>query len=200
MLFADEPCSKEWPFSSCLAIVSIVHRSPCLFKQSLSRMGQERPQMMECKWPSQRCCLNALDCHFWPFVEHHCERHALLRAHNVRRRLILRFLPLPHPRSMQLMLKATILAILHPPSVFPRQKATKSQKSKKNAAQPRLEPEKCSKNRPQKKVGPETRQPPKIHISISRLDLTLRLLLSVQALKVDKTEQLRKGRTGFLQS
>ena len=119
---------------------------------------------MECKWPSQRCCVNALVCHFERFAEHHCQRHALVRAHNVRRRLILRLLPLPHPRSMQLMLKARILAILHPPSVSPRQKATKSQKSKENATQPGLEPEKWSKNRSQKKGGPETRQPPKIYI------------------------------------
>ena len=134
---------------------------------------------MACKWPSQRCCLNALDCHFERFAEHHCKRNALLRAYNVRRSLLLRLLPLPHPRSMQLMLKAAILAILHPSSVSPRQKATKSQKSKKNAAQPRLEPEKSCKNRPQKRGGLKRDSPLKFIYSISRLDLTLRLLYSV---------------------
>ena len=150
------------------------------FKQSVShRQGKERPQMMECKWPSQRCCVNALVCHFERFAEHHCQRHALVRAHNVRRRLILRLLPLPHPRSMQLMLKAPILAILHPPSVSPRQKATKSQKSKENAAQPGLEPEKWSKNRSQKRGGLKRDSPLKFIFLLSREDLTLGLPLSV---------------------
>ena len=90
-------------------------------------------------------------CHFERFADY--QRHSLLRAHNLRRRLILRLLPLPHPRSMQLMLKAAILAILQTSSVSPRQKATKSQKSKKNAAQPRLQPEKWSKKRSQKRGG-----------------------------------------------
>ena len=152
MLFVNEPCSKSG-HCSCLTIMSIVHSSLSTFKDFSLTMGKKNLRIMGCKCPSQRCCLNALDCHFEGFAEHHCESHALLRAHNVRRRLILSLLPLPHPRSIQLMLKAAILAILHPRSVSPRQKATKSQKSKKNAAQPGLEPENCSKNRSQKRGG-----------------------------------------------
>ena len=77
--------------------------------------GQRKvTDFMQCKWPS---CLNTLDCHFERFAEHHFASHAPLRAHNVRRRLILSLLTLPHPRSMQLMLKAAILATLHAPSV-----------------------------------------------------------------------------------
>ena len=45
-VLAEEPCSNEWAFSRCLAIVSIGHRSSCILKQSLSRMGKERSQTM----------------------------------------------------------------------------------------------------------------------------------------------------------
>ena len=119
----------------------------CIFKHLFSLRAKEGLRVRDASGPSQRCCLNVLDCHVGHSAEHHCERTALLRAHNVRGRLMLRLLPLPHPRSMQLMLQAAFLAILHPPSASPRQKATKSQKSKKNAPQPRLEREKWSKNR-----------------------------------------------------
>ena len=82
--------------------------------------GQRKvADFMQCKWPSKRCCLNALDCHFERFAEHHFASHAPLRAHNVRRRLLLSLLTLPHPRSMQLMLKAAILATLLAPSASP---------------------------------------------------------------------------------
>ena len=143
--------AEKWPLQIVARSWSLFTH-PCIFKQlSLTHGPKKGLRCMQCKWPSQRCCLNVLDCHCERFSEHDYERPALLRARNVRRRLFLRLLSLPHPRSMQLMLKATILAILQSPSVCPSENATKSQKSKKNAAQPGLEPEKWSKKRSQKR-------------------------------------------------
>ena len=153
-MVANAVCRRTFQsFSNCVAMVLC---SPPIFsngKVSLKRMAERKTsdegmQVAISEVLSERARLPLLS-----HAEHYCQNNDLLKAHNVRRRLILSLLPLPHPRSMQLMLKAAILATLHPSSVSPKQKATKSQKSKKNAAQPGLEPEKWSKNWPQKGGG-----------------------------------------------
>ena len=165
VLFADEPCSKEWPFSSCLAIVSMVHWSPCILKQSLTygkRKASDDGMQVAISEVLHERSIATLSALLSIIVKDTLFSEPTTWGED----WFWDFFPFPTLGPCNWCLKAAILAIcIH--LQFPRGKRQSNHRSPRKCCLTTPWTRKMVKKPPPKKGGPETRQPLKfIYLSL----------------------------------